>query len=60
MLSFATCDCPYAKAAKKFGVEAKTGEAVRKQAKPFIDWLQQPDSEEDDDDDDEDEDEDEE
>lgn len=36
--------CPCGRA-KKFGVEAKTGEAVRKQAKPFIDWLQQSEDE---------------
>mmetsp|Transcript_3058 Transcript_3058/g.7016 ORF Transcript_3058/g.7016 Transcript_3058/m.7016 type:complete len:358 (-) Transcript_3058:326-1399(-) len=43
------------KAAKKFGVDAKTGEAVRKQAKPFIDWLQQEEEESEEDDDEEDE-----
>ena len=36
-----------AKAAKKFGVDAKTGEAVRKQAEPFIEWLQQSEDESD-------------
>jgi translation initiation factor 5 len=35
------------RAAKKFGVDAKTGEAVRKQAKPFIEWLQQSDDDSD-------------
>jgi translation initiation factor 5 len=35
------------KAAKKFGVDAKTGEAVRKQAEPFIEWLQQSEDESD-------------
>ena len=36
-----------AKSAKKFGVDAKTGEAVRKQAKPFIEWLEQSDDDSD-------------
>lgn len=35
------------KAAKKFGVDSKTGEVVRKQAKPFLDWLQESDEESD-------------
>ena len=29
------------KSARKFGVDAKTGAAVRKQAKPFVEWLEQ-------------------
>ena len=37
-----------AKSAKRFGVDAKTGEAVRKQAKPFIEWLEQSDDDSDD------------
>uniref|UniRef100_A0A7S0SV28 W2 domain-containing protein n=1 Tax=Mantoniella antarctica TaxID=81844 RepID=A0A7S0SV28_9CHLO len=35
------------RAAKKFGVDAKTGEAVRKQADPFIQWLQESEEESD-------------
>ena len=33
------------KSARKFGVDAETGAAVRKQAKPFIEWLQESDEE---------------
>ena len=34
------------KSARKFGVDAETGAAVRKQAKPFIEWLQESDDDE--------------
>ena len=37
------------KSARKFGVDAETGAAVRQQAKPFIEWLQESDDDDDDD-----------